>query len=287
MKISIIDTGFFKLDGGAMFGIVPKTLWKRMNPPDESNKCTWAMRCLLIEHQDRKILIDTGIGDKQDQKFKQFFEPTPSKLLASLQERGVASEAITDVLLTHLHFDHAGGATFLDNNGNLKPTFPNATYWTNKLHYDWACHPNAKEKASFLKDNFVPLQQAGVLRFLDAQKNELPWLAGISLQYVYGHTEAMATVKIKTPEQTFIYCADLMPSSYHIRMPYVMSYDIRPLETLKEKRRLLEAAVQEQTILIFEHDPLIECATIVKDESGRYSIGRTGKLTDWIQTTLD
>jgi glyoxylase-like metal-dependent hydrolase (beta-lactamase superfamily II) len=270
MKISTIDTGFFKLDGGAMFGIVPKRLWEKLNPPDESNLCTWAMRCLLVETRDRKILIDTGIGDKQDTKFRSHFEPFGEKnLLTSLAEKRLQAEDITDVLLTHLHFDHVGGAVKYNVNGKLVPTFPNATYWSNEIHWNWAMQPNERERASFLQENFVPLQQAGVLQFIDVQQDDVEWLPGIHLRFVYGHTEAMMVPILKNHEKTFIYCADVMPSIHHIGMPYVMSYDIRPLHSLQEKERILKEAVANEHLLIFEHDPRNACATVKMDERGR------------------
>ncbi|MFN7119459.1 MAG: MBL fold metallo-hydrolase [Saprospiraceae bacterium] len=270
MNISIIETGFFKLDGGAMFGIVPKRLWQKLNPPDENNLCTWAMRCLLIETDTRKILIDTGIGDKQDARFRAHFEPFGEKtLFTSLAEKGIQPEAITDVLLTHLHFDHVGGAVKKDSNNNFVPTFPNATYWSNEVHWNWAMQPNEREKASFLKENFVPLQEAGVVQFIDIQKDDVEWLPGIHLRFVYGHTEAMMLPIIQYNNHTFIYCADVIPSSYHIGMPYIMSYDVRPLLTLEEKERILMEAVAGKHRLIFEHDPFTASATVTQDERGR------------------
>lgn len=270
MQVKLIDTGYFKLDGGAMFGVVPKTLWQRLNPPDEKNLCTWAMRCLLIQDGERNILIDTGIGDKQGDKFRSHFEPHgEASLLGSLRKQGLAPEDITDVLLTHLHFDHVGGAVRYDSKGNLVPTFPNATYWSNEQHYNWAYEPNPREKASYLHENFVPLKKAGQLQFLDVQKDDLPWLPGIRLRYVYGHTEAMMVPIITHNGQTLVYCADVIPSSFHIGMPYVMSYDLRPLHTMEEKARILQAAEEEGHYLLFEHDPATSCLNVHKDERGR------------------
>lgn len=270
MKISTIETGFLKLDGGAMFGIVPKRLWQKLNPPDENNLCTWAMRCLLVETDNRKILIDTGIGDKQDAKFRAHFEPFGEKtLLTSLAAKGIQPEAITDVFLTHLHFDHVGGAVKYDTNHNLVPTFPNATYWSNERHWNWAMQPNEREKASFLKENFVPLREAGLVQFIDVQQDDLEWLPGFRIRFVYGHTEAMMVPILEVNNQTFIYCADVMPSQYHIGMPYVMSYDVRPLITLEEKERILTEALNQSQMLVFEHDPNAACATLKQDERGR------------------
>jgi len=273
MKLSIIDTGYFKLDGGAMFGVVPKTLWNKQNPADENNLCTWSMRCLLIEKGDRKILIDTGIGFKQDEKFMSHFEPHGEDTLqSSLANKGLTLEDITDVLLTHLHFDHVGGAVTKDEEGNLLPYFPKATYWTNKKHFDWAYTPNFREKASFLKENFVPLADHGVLQYIDTEDG-IEWLSGIRLYFSYGHTEAMMIPHIELPNgNTIIFCADQMPSSFHIRMPYVMSYDIRPLITIEERKWLYDKALDKNYYLFFEHDPVNAVGQLIKNEKGRFAI---------------
>lgn len=272
MKISTIETGFFKLDGGAMFGVVPKSLWERKHPADESNRCTWSMRCLLIETGNRKILVDTGIGNKQDAKFRSHFSPHgEASLIQSLNEKGIAPGEITDVLLTHMHFDHVGGA--LERVGEeLVPTFPNAAYWSNEKHYNWAFDPNPREKASFLKENFVSLRQSGKMQFIDVQQEDIHWLPDIRLRFVYGHTEAMMLPIIQHEGKTIVYCADLIPSNYHISLPYVMSYDVRPLATLEEKKRLLHEAAEQNWILLFEHDPTMIGATISMNERGRYVI---------------
>ena len=255
-----------------MFGIVPRQLWVRLNPPDDKNLCTWAMRCLLVETGDRRILIDTGLGDKQDAKFRSHFHPHgEASLLGSLAEAGLQPADITDVLLTHLHFDHVGGAVQYDDAGRLVPAFPNATYWSNEPHFKWALYPNAREKASFLRENFVPLQDAGLLRFIEppVDGEDVEWLPGISLRFLYGHTEAMMMPIIKSAGRTIVYCADLIPSSYHIGLPYVMAYDVRPLVTLQEKERLLTEAVEGGYQLIFEHDPVVLTSTVRRDERGR------------------
>lgn len=270
MKISIVHTGFLKLDGGAMFGIVPKKLWQRLNPPDENNLCTWSMKCLLIENGARKILVDCGIGNKQDEKWRSFFEPHGDEnLVDSLKECRVTPEEITDVFLTHLHFDHCGGAVNIDEKGNYVPAFPNATYWSNEVQWNWAMEPNAREAASFLKENFVPLKNAGVLKFIDVQRDPLEWMPGISIEYAYGHTEALMALHIDVNGKQFVYCSDLMPSSFHLGMPYVMAYDIRPLVSLEEKQRLLTETVENDRTLIFEHDPKGAFGTLKKDERGR------------------
>ncbi len=280
MKLHTINTGFFKLDGGAMFGVVPKSMWKKINPPDDNNMCTWAMRCMLIETGDRKILVDTGIGNKQSAKFRSHFEPHgDDSLIGSLAAKGFKPEDITDVLLTHLHFDHCGGAIKHNEAGEAVATFPNATYWSNEKHWNWAMNPNPREKASFLKENFLPLQEWGKLKFIEMADGE-EWIDGISIHYAYGHTEAMMVLKIVSDDKTLIYCADLLPSSGHIPMPYVMCYDIRPLETLKEKKKLLERSVEKNYYLYFEHDPKIECATVHVNERGRIALKESFRIEE-------
>jgi glyoxylase-like metal-dependent hydrolase (beta-lactamase superfamily II) len=275
MKISVIDTGFFKLDGGAMFGIVPRRIWQRLNAPDDNNLCSWAMRCLLIETGDRKILVDTGLGDKQDAKFRSFFEPHgEATLMGSLAKKGISPEEITDVFLTHLHFDHCGGALGKDGS----PAFPNAAYWSNEVHFRWAENPNLKEKASFLPENFIPLKKTGQLRYLDVQRDAYEWLPGLSVQFVNGHTEAMMVLHIDAPQRRLVYCADLIPSSFHLGLPYIMSYDVRPMDTLAEKTALLEEGFEKGWGLIFEHDPRTECCTLQRSESGRIVADVSGKL---------
>ncbi len=272
MKLSIIETGFFKLDGGAMFGVVPKSMWARLNPPDEKNLCTWSMRCLLIEDGAQKILIDTGIGQKQDEKFMSHFEPHgDDSLKLSLSNAGLSVEDITDVILTHLHFDHVGGAVQKDAQGRLYPTFPNATYWSNHKHFQWALRPNAREKASFLKENFVPLMEEGVLKFIDNEPGA-HLSDNISFSFVNGHTEAMMIPHILLPNgRTLIYAADLMPSSFHVRKPYVMSYDIRPLVTLEERDAFYKSALPENVFVFFEHDPQHAIGKLIQNEKGRFA----------------
>jgi len=266
MKLYTIDTGFFKLDGGAMFGVVPKSIWQKLNPADENNMCTWAMRCLLVEYHNRLILIDTGIGNKQNEKFFSFYYlHGDDSLEKSLNKHGFTYTDITDVFLTHLHFDHCGGAiSFERSKEYYYPTFPNATYWSHSKHWDWAIHPNAREKASFLKENILPIQESGQLKFVDKDTYDLPF------EYidVYGHTEAMILPVVEYKGTKVIYLADLIPSSGHIPIPYVMAYDVRPLETLKEKEQVLERAFQENWLLFFEHDPKIELCSLQKTEKG-------------------
>jgi glyoxylase-like metal-dependent hydrolase (beta-lactamase superfamily II) len=269
MNISVINAGYFKLDGGAMFGIVPKRMWEKLNPPDENNLCTWSLRCLLIENENQKILIDTGIGDKQDEKFRSHFEPHgENNLKKILEKKGITVEDITDVFLTHLHFDHCGGAVSRSAEGTLFPTFPNATYWTNQTHYNWAMNPNGREAASFLKENFEPLMEHSVLKFVEEKEN-IELFKNIHIHFTFGHTESLMMVRIIHQDKTFVYCADTLPSQWHIGMPYIMAYDIRPMETIKEKEWLLNKAATEGWYLIFEHDPFSECATVKKDERRR------------------
>lgn len=282
MKVSVVNTGFFKLDGGAMFGVVPKRMWEKLNPPDEKNLCSWAMRTLLVETDNRKILIDTGMGNKQGEKFRYMFEPYgDDNLLESLDNQMLRADDITDVFLTHLHFDHCGGALMRNTEGGIVPTFPKADYWTNKAHFDWATHPNPRESASFLTENIAPLAQHSVLKYVEISP-ETPFAEGFDVQFAYGHTEAMMLPHLQIGKKRLVFCADLLPSSLHIPMPYVMSYDIRPLETLKEKAKLLEAAADNGWILFFEHDPLVEVGTVKRDERGRIVLDKAGALTDFL-----
>jgi len=282
MKVSVIKTGFFKLDGGAMFGVVPKKMWKKLNPPDDNNMCTWAMRCLLVESGNRKVLIDTGFGEKQDAKFRSHFEPHgEDNLIQSIQHAGFSLEEITDVFITHMHFDHVGGAVKYNGKGNLTPTFPNAVYWSNQVHYDWAYTPNVRERASFLKENFIPLKEANQLKMIDVEQG-VEFLPGFNVRFVYGHTEAMMLPQITINNKTLIYCADLFPSAGHVRLPYVMAYDMKPMKTLEEKKMLSEEALENDYIFFFEHDPVNECATLKRNEKGRIVLDKTMTLKEAI-----
>ncbi len=272
MKIDFIETGNFKLDGGAMFGLIPKKMWGKMNPSDDNNMCTWSMRSLLIQTEDRKILVDAGLGDKQDAKFMSHFEPHGEDSLdKSLAKINITKEEITDVFLTHLHFDHVGGAVNKTEEGHYYPAFKNARYWTNETHLKWALNPNARERGSFLKENFVPLQGAGVLDFIElkSERSIFSWLPGINIQCVYGHTEAMMLLHLQIGNKKLIYTADLIPSSFHVGMPYVMAYDLRPLVTLKEKKALYDGMDFKNTLLLFEHDPFNSSCTIKTNDRGR------------------
>lgn len=284
MKITPIHTGYFKLDGGAMFGVVPKRMWEKLNPPDANNMCSWAMRALLVETNDRKILIDTGIGNKQDEKFRSHFEPFGSEnLFGSLAAAGFSRDAITDVFLTHLHFDHCGGALWKnETDGRVELAFPNATYWSNEVHYNWAMNPNAREKASFLVENIQPLMDAGRLNFVEIRQN-IEFLPNFKIRFFYGHTEALMVPVLETGQGTLVYCADVLPSQWHVGMPYVMAYDIRPLVTLDEKAALLKEAAQEKQLLFLEHDPIAEVCRVTTDAKGRIVVSSTGSLKELLR----
>jgi glyoxylase-like metal-dependent hydrolase (beta-lactamase superfamily II) len=267
MKLHTINTGFFKLDGGAMFGVVPKTIWNKTNPADENNLCTWAMRCLLVEDGNRLVLIDTGIGSKQDAKFfSHYYLHGDASLDSSLAQLGFSANDITDVFLTHLHFDHVGGAVKREGE-KLEPTFKNATYWSNKQHWEWAINPNDREKASFLKENILPIQESGQLKFIGIEENTA-FLDGFDIRFVYGHTDAMMLPLITYKNKKILYMADLLPSVGHIPLPYVMAYDMFPLTTLNEKKIILNEALEKEYILYFEHDPVNECCTLQQTEKG-------------------
>lgn len=279
MKVNTIVAGYFKLDGGAMHGVVPKSMWQKVNPADENNMCSWAMRCIVIEHEGRLILVDNGMGDKQDAKFFSHFQPHGDVSLQSeLNRLGYTPDDITDVLLTHLHFDHCGGSVKRDGD-KLVTTFRNAKYWTNKAHWDWALTPNPREKASFLKENMLPIQECGQLNFIETADGA-EWLPDIKLHFVNGHTEQMMLPEIKYKDNTFLFCADLFPSAAHISLPWVMAYDMRPLDTLKEKEVMLQKAVENNWNFIFQHDPKIACANLTKDEHGRIRMNDTFRLED-------
>lgn len=285
MKLTVINAGYFKLDGGAMFGVVPKSIWSKLNPPDENNMCSWALRCLLIEEGDRKILIDTGMGDKQDAKFfGHYYMHGDDSLEKSLHQAGLTTDDITDVFLTHLHFDHCGGAIKKDGD-NLVPAFKNAVYWSNELHWQWAVEPNAREKASFLRENIIPIQASGKLKFvatpteLTEGLGEITFSENISIRFANGHTSAMMLPQIKYKGKTLVYMADLLPSTGHIPLPYVMAYDMYPLTTLDEKKSFLQEAADNNYILFLEHDPLHECCTVHQTEKG-IRLKETFKLTD-------
>lgn len=278
MKLHTINTGLFKLDGGAMFGVVPKAIWQKTNPADANNLCTWAMRCLLVEDGNKLILVDTGIGNKQDEKFfSHYYLHGDDSMEKSLGSLGFSLADITDVFLTHLHFDHVGGAV-VKNEDKLSPAFKNATYWSNKRHWQWAVEPNAREKASFLKENILPIHESGQLKFIDEIEN-IEWQKDINISFAYGHTDAMMLPKIRYKGKTLVYMADLLPSVGHLPIPYVMAYDMFPLKTLTEKQAFLEEAVDQGYILYLEHDPVNECCTLQRTEKG-IRVGETFNLID-------
>lgn len=277
MKLYSINTGNFKLDGGAMFGVVPKVMWNKLNPADENNLCSWAMRCLLIETDDRLILVDNGMGDKQDVKFfSHYYLHGDDSLEKSLAQYGFTKDNITDVVLTHLHFDHCGGS-ILKSGDQLLPAFKYATYWSNERHWQWATQPNEREKASFLKENILPIKESGQLKMVpfnfDTQQPaellpEVPFLNDICFLIANGHTDAMMLPKINYKGKTIVFMADLLPSVAHIPIPYIMAYDMFPLTSLNEKKSFLTQAEANDWILFFEHDPNFECCTVKLTEKG-------------------
>ncbi len=267
MRIYPIETGKFKLDGGAMFGVVPKSLWERTNPSDANNMIEMTMRCMLIEDGDRLTLIDTGIGNKQSDKFFGYYHLFGDfSLDQSLKELGFHRDDITDVFLTHLHFDHCGGAIQWNNNKTLlEPAFKNAKFWSNNRHWDWAVNPNPREKASFLKENILPIQESGQLNFLHLNaKDEI----GFDVLFKDGHTEKQMLPKIEYKGKTIVFMADLLPTAGHIPLPYVMGYDTRPLITLKEKESFLNEAADNEYLLFLEHDAFNEVITVKHTEKG-------------------
>lgn len=285
MKLTSINTGFFKLDGGAMFGVVPKKLWEKMTIPDEDNLCTWALRCLLIETEQDLVLIDTGMGEKQSEKFRSYYKPQNMiPVDEAVRQAGYHPGDVTDVLITHLHFDHVGGAVKREN-GRLVPTFHKAVYWVSQKQWAWALTPNARERASFHKENLEPLEQAGVLKQVTANPHfELnqTWRNYLDLKYTYGHTEAMMIPVVHWQQHSLIFCADLLPSTYHIGTAYVMGYDVRPLISMEEKHQLFDYADRHESVLFLEHDPLKACCQVKKNETtGHFNLLSSGELADF------
>lgn len=267
MNLHVINSGNFKLDGGAMFGVVPKSIWNNINPADENNMCNWATRCLLVEDGDRLILIDNGLGDKQSEKFfGYYFLNGDDSLEKSLKKAGFGFDDITDVFLTHLHFDHCGGSIKWDKEHEFyKPAFPNATYWSHEAHWEHALNPNPREKASFLKENIVPIEESGQLKFIG---DDMRITDNFTCKVVDGHTESMMVPLIDYKGQTIAFMADLIPSAGHIPVNYVMSYDIRPLDTMRERAHFLQEAVENDYVMFFEHDLVNECGTAKQTERG-------------------
>ncbi|MEW6510049.1 MAG: MBL fold metallo-hydrolase [Bacteroidota bacterium] len=261
-----IETGRFALDGGAMFGVVPRPLWEKTNPPDEKNRTTLAARALLLRGNGRTILVDTGNGSKLNEKLTGIYriDLTSSNLTDSLKRYGLTPADVTDVLLTHLHFDHAGGSTSRVN-GKVVPTFPRARYYVQREHWEAACAPTERDRASFFPEDFMPLQERGVLSFTEGEGEVLP---GISVRLVHGHTAALQCPVVSDGKTTLFYCADLVPTTSHVPLPWIMAYDLRPLVTLEEKRRLLGEAVDAGWVLFFEHDPVLPAARLSRSDKG-------------------
>jgi len=280
MKLTPIETGNFKLDGGAMFGVVPKVMWSKVYPADENNLANWAMRCLLIEYGDKKILIDNGIGNKQDQKFlSHYYLNGNATLEKSLANSGVKPEDITDMVLTHMHFDHCGGSVkYTSDHSGFELAFPNATYWVSKKQYNWATHPNRREKASFLKENILPIEESGHLKMVEEEGEYIP---GIEFKIYDGHTDGQIIPHIHINNKVVAYMADLMPSTAHIPMPWIMAYDTRPLQTLKDRERFYKEALDNNYILFFEHDLYHEACTLEDTPKGA-RVRKAGKLKDFI-----
>jgi glyoxylase-like metal-dependent hydrolase (beta-lactamase superfamily II) len=261
-----IETGRFWLDGGAMFGIIPYPLWSKTNPPDERNRIELASRALLVVGDNRVILIDNGNGSKFTEKQKDIYHLDTSRcdLLSSLRSVGYSASDVTDVVLTHLHFDHAGGSTSKEN-GELVPTFPRARYYVQEAHWQQALHPTEKDRGSFMQGDFLPLGEHRVIEFLNGECNLFP---GISVLVVNGHTTAQQLPVISDGTTTILFCCDLFPTTAHVPLPYIMAYDLRPLTTLEEKKRILHSAVENDWILYFEHDPLTPAGKVTRTDKG-------------------
>lgn len=265
MRLYAIETGNFKLDGGAMFGVVPKPLWEKTNPADDKNRIDMAARCLLIEDSEKLILIDTGLGNKQNKKFFSHYNLWGNySLESSIKQAGFHPNQITDVLFTHLHFDHVGGAIIKNKKGIYEPAFKNARFWVHQTHWEWAKKPNAREKASFLPENILPLKESGQLNFIDHAVTPL----GFDVILVDGHTEKQMLPIIKYRNKTIVFAADLIPTVGHLPIPYVMGYDTRPLLTLKEKDSFLQEAVQNEYLLFLEHDCQHELISLKNTDRG-------------------
>jgi len=301
MKLYSINTGYFKLDGGAMFGVVPKSIWNKLNPADENNMCSWALRCLLIEDEGKLILVDNGMGDKQDAKFfGHYYLHGDDTLDKSLAQHGFTKDDITDVFLTHLHFDHCGGSIIRDGE-KLVPAFKNATYWSNESHWSTATLPNQREKASFLKENILPIQESGKLKFIQhpssiGPKHGQPYevtekdslaaenisegiISTMKVLFVNGHTRDMMIPLITYNGRTLAFMADLLPSVAHIPLPFIMAYDMNAYKSLEEKDRFLKKALSNNYVLFFEHDPVNECCTLQMTEKG-IKVNETFKLSE-------
>lgn len=265
-ELKVIETGVFGLDGGAMFGIIPKPLWSKFNPADEQNRVTLNARNLLLISATRKILIDTGIGSDWDEKFIRNYrlDQTENTMSNSLNKLGIKPDKITDVLLTHLHFDHTGGSTYLKD-GNWIPTFPNAKYYVQKKHFEWALNPTDRDRGSFIQNRFMPLHNEGLLNFIDG---EVQFDDEIEFLTINGHTSFQQMIKVHDSSNTVLFCGDLFPFTSHIPIPYVMGYDLQPLITVQEKKKILPIAIEQNWKLFFEHDPEVIMATVAESQRG-------------------
>lgn len=279
MNVYAIDAGHFKLDGGAMFGVVPKVLWEKLTTPDDRNHISLGMRCLLIEAGNRLILIDCGMGDKQDARWQGFYDRHGGgDLLASLKRAGFGPDEITDVVPSHLHFDHCGGAVRWNTAGDgYELTFSNARYWAHSDHWKWAATPNAREKATFLRENIEPIEQSGHLHFMDQE----PFGADIEWLTMDGHTEKMLLPKLQVGDKTVVFSADLVPTSAHVPVNYIMGYDVRPLQTMSEKERFLHQAAEQDWVLVSDHDPVHEALTVQRTEKG-FRVKEAGRLAAFV-----
>jgi len=277
-KIKILRTGLFRLDGGAMFGVVPKPIWSRTNPSDESNRIQMCNNTLLLENGEKKILIDVGVGHKLSKKLNDIYAVDNSDytIEQSLLKEGLKTTDISDVILTHLHFDHAGGSTFIDDEKKLQVTFPNATYYVQKKHYEWATNPTERDRASFFPNDFQILSDKKILNLLDG---EIKFDDFIELIPVNGHTRNMQIVKISDDKNTILYSADLVPMSAHIPLPFIMGYDLFPVVTLEEKRKYLNLAKENDWHIFFEHDPYTSSAKVDKNDKG-FFIKEKVEITD-------
>ncbi|WP_271405614.1 MBL fold metallo-hydrolase [Tenacibaculum soleae] len=278
MRIYPIETGNFKLDGGAMFGVVPKSIWQKTNPADDKNMISMSMRCMLIEDGNRLTLIDTGIGNKQSDKFFGYYYLFGDfSLDVSLAKHGFHRDDITDVFLTHLHFDHCGGSIqWNKDKTGYEPAFKNARFWSNQRHWDWAVNPNPREKASFLQENIQPIKESGQLNFLHLNAKDY---VGFDVLFKDGHTEKQMLPKIQYQDKTIVFMADLLPTAGHLPLPYVMGYDTRPLLTLKEKETFLKEAADKEFYLFLEHDAYNELITVKHTEKG-VRLKESYKFTD-------
>lgn len=266
MKLHIIDCGNMMVDGGALFGVIPKTMWNKVYESDENNLCNIKMRSLVIETEDRKILIDTGTGNKQDERFfKYHYLNGDGELMKSLKKAGFEPEDITDILHTHLHFDHCGGSLKKDENGKIVSAFPNAKLWTSKAQWDWATKPNQREAPAYPQENILPMLESGKLSFID---EEIELFPNVFILFAHGHTRGQIIPVINYKGKQLIYCADLIPTMANVPVSFISAYDLFQLDVLNEKEKLLEMAADKEMVLFFEHDINVECCTLTKTDKG-------------------